>query len=174
MVRKGGIREQRAGFSVRHDRFLLYPTWFHEKAAELQERFRSRLAASHEARPPDGVVRVSLVASVAAVWVVDDLERLRPLRRRTVSTGRPWSRASTTATVRECKLVAVRVAMLPLPVELPEQRRYQGCVSWVALDRPLEVGSAEAVLPTDVFDDRLVSLHAALGATRAPGGNGEG
>lgn len=33
MVRKGGIREQRPGFSVRHDRFVFYPTFFHEKAS---------------------------------------------------------------------------------------------------------------------------------------------
>ena len=47
MVRKGGIREQRAGFSVRHDRFLLYPTFFHEKVNELAPRYRGEARRRH-------------------------------------------------------------------------------------------------------------------------------
>src|SRR6476469_8131766 len=58
LVRKGGIREQRAGFAVRHDRFLLYPTWFHEKSAELQPRFAERIAAASGHRPPEGIIRI--------------------------------------------------------------------------------------------------------------------
>ena len=49
MVRKGGIREQRAGFSVRHDRFLFYPTWCPEKSAELGLRFQARLEEQKKA-----------------------------------------------------------------------------------------------------------------------------
>src|SRR5919202_4202365 len=77
MVRKGGIREQRAGFAVRHDRFLLYPTFFHEKVEELAPRFAPALASAGSTRPPEGVVRIAQVATVAAVWHVTELERLR-------------------------------------------------------------------------------------------------
>ena len=79
MVRKGGIREQRAGFQVRHDRFLLYPTYFHEKAAEVAPRFVPTLDAAHARRPPEGIVRLEYVADVAAVWTVSDLDRLRAI-----------------------------------------------------------------------------------------------
>ena len=58
MVRKGGIRERRAGFDVRHDRFLLYPTFFHEKIAELAERFRPSLECVHANRPPEGTIEM--------------------------------------------------------------------------------------------------------------------
>ena len=68
MVRKGGIREQRAGFSVRHDRFLLYPTFFHEKRAELQPRFARRLDEGVAERPAAGTIRIAHVADVVAVW----------------------------------------------------------------------------------------------------------
>src|SRR5688572_28479284 len=79
MVRKGGIREQRAGFAVRHDRFLLYPTFFHEKAQELADRFRDRLASADGRRPPEGVIRLEQVADVVAVWQVQELDRLRAI-----------------------------------------------------------------------------------------------
>src|SRR3954470_15934331 len=73
MVRKGGIREQRAGFDVRHERFLLYPTFFHEKEVEVAPRFRPTLATSHAARPPEGRIRLATLAEVVAVWRVTEL-----------------------------------------------------------------------------------------------------
>ena len=56
MIRKGGIRERRAGFDVRHHRFLLYPTFFHEKLNELDVRFHPTLDVGrvpfHQHLPP--------------------------------------------------------------------------------------------------------------------------
>ncbi|HEY0971439.1 MAG TPA: DUF1802 family protein [Gemmatimonadales bacterium] len=163
MVRKGGIREQRTGFSVRHDRFLLYPTWFHEKAAELQPRFRARLEHAHAGRPAEGIVRIELLAEVAAVWRVGDLE---PLRAVEDEHGLAWPAVESRFHYRDnpgVQVVAVRVYRLPDAVELEERRRYQGCVSWVALDEELDVSGATPVLEGDAFSSRLDALREALG-----------
>jgi hypothetical protein len=163
MVRKGGIREQRAGFAVRHDRFLLYPTYFHEKSAELQPRFAGRVGAATATRPPDGVVRIAHVADVAAVWHVRDLERLRaidPLH------GMAWPAVVSRFEYRgnpEVRVVAVRVSRLPISHDIPEARRYQGCVSWVELDHAIDVSSAVPVLPPPALADRVTVLSDALG-----------
>lgn len=164
MVRKGGIREQRAGFSVRHDRFLLYPTFFHEKEAELQPRFREQLAASHAAQPQAGTVRLALLATVAGVWKVDDLEALRGIER---EHGLAWDAVASRFHYRNrpgVQVVAVRVARLPHAVTVPEERRYLGCVSWVALDDPVDVRGAVPVLDGDGFAARFETLRRALGA----------
>lgn len=163
MVRKGGIREQRAGFSVRHGRFLLYPTYFHEKQAELAPRLLPRLEESHTARPAEGMVRIEHVANVAAVWRVESLE---PLRRIEGTHGLAWSAVESRFDYRGVPLVqvvAVRVARLASPVEIEERRRYQGCVSWVALDDAVNVAGAVPVLADAPFADRLAALRAALG-----------
>jgi hypothetical protein len=163
MVRKGGIREQRAGFSVRHDRFLLYPTYFHEKAAELAPRLLPRLEAAHAERPADGSVRIELVADVAAVWRVESLE---PLRRIEGAHGLAWGAVESRFRYRDRPLVhvvAVRIARLASPSEIPEQRRYQGCVSWVALDEEVDTAGAAPVLADASFAARLEELRAALG-----------
>src|SRR3954464_13035655 len=78
-VRKGGIREQRAGFAVRHERFVLYPTYFHEKAAEMAPWLAPTLEAAHARQPAAGIIRVELVAEVAGVWSVAALDPLRAL-----------------------------------------------------------------------------------------------
>ena len=167
MVRKGGIREQRAGFAVRHERFLLYPTYFHEKSAELQPRFAARVGPAATTRPPEGVIRLSHTADVAAVWHVRDLERLRaiePLH------GMAWPAVVSRFEYRgnpEVRVVAVLVSRLPASHDVPETRRYQGCISWVELDHPIDVSAAVPVLPRDALTDRIASLAAALGEPEA-------
>src|SRR5687768_2841453 len=134
MVRKGGIREQRAGFAVRHDRFLLYPTFFHAREEELAPRFRGTLSSTTSTQPSSGTVRFSLVADAAAVWHVDALDVLRAIEE---DHGLAWPAVESRFHYRGVpgvQVVAVRVARLPRAVEVPEIRRYAGCVSWVELD----------------------------------------
>jgi hypothetical protein len=104
MVRKGGIREQRAGFSVRHDRFVLYPTFFHEKVGELAPRFRESLEEAHGMRPDEGTVRIAHVADVVGLWTVTELESLRAIDNEHGLAWSPSSRAFTTVTTRWYRL----------------------------------------------------------------------
>ncbi|HVE77863.1 MAG TPA: DUF1802 family protein [Gemmatimonadaceae bacterium] len=170
LVRKGGIREQRKGFAVRHERFLLYPTFFHEKVEEVAPRFRGRLAATQETRPAEGTVRLSLVADVAAVWRVTTLEALRAIDQehglaRSAAESRFHYRG-----VPEVRVVAARVRALPVPVVVVEARRYAGCVSWVALDDAVDVAGASPVVDDTAFARRLSVLRAALGEPEAAAG----
>jgi hypothetical protein len=163
MVRKGGIREQRAGFAVRHDRFVLYPTYFHAREPELAPRFRETLAVSEAAQPPSGIVRLSLVADVAAVWHVRALGALGAIDN---EHGLVWSAVESRFNYRAVPgvhVVAVRVSRLPTPADVPEIRRYAGCVSWVELDEDVDIGGAVPVLDDRAFDARLARLHSALG-----------
>ena len=163
MVRKGGIREQRAGFTVRHDRFLLYPTWFHEKGSELQPRFRDRLERHDSARPTDGVIRIAHVASVSAVWHVRDLDALRGIE---AHHGLAWPAVVSRFEYRgrpEVRVVAVRLARLAHVQDVPETRRYQGCVSWVELDGAIDVSDAAPVVADAEHEARLADIMRALG-----------
>ncbi|HEX5436734.1 MAG TPA: DUF1802 family protein [Gemmatimonadaceae bacterium] len=163
LVRKGGIREQRAGFSVRHQRFLLYPTYFHEREGELAPRFVAALPASHAHQPPGGLVRLRYVADAAAVWRVSALEPLHAIE---MEYGLSWSAVQSRFAYRNAPgvhVIAARVAQLPEELEIPEARRYGGCVSWVALDHGVEVANATPVMPTQPFAQRLAQLREALG-----------
>ena len=167
LVRKGGIREQRAGFGVRHDRFVFYPTFFHERDGELARRFRDTLATSHASQPPAGIVRLSLVADVAAVWQVRDLDRLRAIE---ADHGLAWEAVEARFNYRGVpgvSVVAVRAARFPSPLDVPEARRYAGCVSWVELDEDVDVGGARPVLDDASFEGRLTRLRSALGEASA-------
>jgi hypothetical protein len=142
MIRKGGIREQRAGFSVRHDQFLLYPTFFHENPDDLAERFRKRLPLSHAWRPEAGTVVLTHLARVRAHWHVTDLDKLRIIDG---EHGLSWKAVEERFHYRNkpgVHVIALDVLALPDPVCLPEARRYAGCVSWVELDHDVDVSRA--------------------------------
>jgi hypothetical protein len=163
MVRKGGIRERRAGFAVRHDRFLLYPTFFHEREGELARRFRPQLATAHAAQPPARVVRLSLVADVAAAWHVHDLDALRAIES---DHGLAWEAVESRFNYRGVPgvwVVAARVSRLRAVTDLPEARRYAGCVSWVELDDDVDVSGAQPVIDAMTFEARLERMLGALG-----------
>ena len=164
MIRKGGIREHRAGFDVRHDRFLLYPTFFHEKLDELDPRFHPLLESVHAGTPPAGTIELRHIASVAAVWQVTELDRLRAID---AEHGLTWGAVESRFRYRDdprVHVVAVRLAKLPSMVSLPEVRRYTGCVSWVKLDRDVPVSGATPVIADDIFAARMRALEHALGA----------
>jgi hypothetical protein len=162
MIRKGGIREQRAGFSMRHDRFLLYPTFFHEKANELAARFVSRLEASHSRQPAEATIRIEYVADVLGVWEVSSLEALRAIDD---AHGLAWNAVESRFHYKNrpgVQVVAVRVARLPEAVIVPETRRYLGCVSWVELDDGIDVSNATPVLDDASLLMRIAALKNAL------------
>ncbi|HTE47186.1 MAG TPA: DUF1802 family protein [Gemmatimonadaceae bacterium] len=162
MVRKGGIREQRAGFSVRHERFVLYPTFFHEKENDLAPRFIRDLADSHARRPADGTIRIEYVADVIGVWQVMELDRLRAIES---DHGLAWSAVESRFHYKNkpgVQVVAVRVSRLAEPAIVPEIKRYQGCVSWVELDGAVDLTNATPMLDDASLITRLAALRSAL------------
>ena len=164
MVRKGGIREQRAGFSVRHDRFVLYPTFFHEKVGELAPRFRENLEEAHGMRPDEGTIRITHVADVVGLWTVTELEKLRAIDN---DHGLAWNAVESRFHYRDnpvVQVVAVRISALKEPVVVPELRRYQGCVSWVALENPVAVADAIPAVDDAELRTRVARIEDALGA----------
>lgn len=163
MIRKGGIREQRAGFSVRHDRFVLYPTFFHEKANELAPRYAPQLEASHARKPDAGTIRIECVADVVGLWQVQELETLRAIEG---EHGMAWPAIESRFHYKNrpgVQVIAVRVSRLPEPVIVPETRRYLGCVSWVELDEPIDVSNATPVLDDASLMMRVARLKNVLG-----------
>lgn len=157
LVRKGGIRETRAGFVVRHDRFLLYPTYFHESDTGLAPRLLQTFNPQ-PAPPAPGVVHVTHVAQVAHVW---HAAALGPLRLIEDEHPLAWSAVESRFHYRGTpgvQVVALRVAKLPTPADVPELPRYRGCVSWVELGQDVDVAGAVPVVADAEFNQRVASI----------------
>ena len=169
MVRKGGIRDrdqQGTGFSLRHGRFVLYPTRFHQSTEQLSESLVARLERSHAAMEPSGHVRIEYVAHAAISVTVTDVARLALVRH---EFGLSLSALESRFYYRQpgVTLSALRVERLRQPVVIPELRRYGGCVSWLELDDdiPCNVDDVAPVVGEREFQERLSALVPALQLT---------
>ncbi|CAM3574375.1 DUF1802 family protein [Deinococcus frigens] len=157
LLRKGGIMETHDGFEVEHRRFLLYPTFLHQNAAELQPQYLPLLRPD----PAPGQIVLPALAEVLAVQKVESLAaalRLEPLQalnagaieRRFHYRNRPWIHA-----------LLLRVCPLNAPLVVTETPDLLGCVSWVPLgDVKVEVG--EAALATSELAARRKELERTL------------
>ena len=163
MIRKGGIREQRAGFAVRHDRFLLYPTFFHENSEELAPQVREKLSLSHATQPPAGMLDLTHVAVVRAQWRVTDLESLRAIDG---EHGLSWKAVESRFHYRNnpgVHVIAVELFALPKAVRIAEEKRYLGCVSWVELDNEIDLTGALPVHSANALEMRIARMRGVLG-----------
>ena len=137
------------------------------KLVPVQPRFAARTA--NTARPPAGTIRVTHVAEVAAVWHVRELEPLRAIE---AEHGLAWPAVQSRFEYKgrpEVRVVAVRVLRLPAVHDVPETRRYQGCVSWVELDAAIDVAGASPVCSEQDLRARVETLAGVLGEPEREG-----
>ena len=155
LLRKGGILEKRDGFELEHREFFLFPTLHHQSKA--------RPAGHNPTGAPAGdKVELSLYAEVESDIHVEDLDRIRRLEGLHAV---PWEDVEKRFNYRTPGLhvLALRVHRLSNPSVIPNIAAYDGCVSWVELDRDLAVGTSGAVLDDELFRERIDRLKSALG-----------
>jgi hypothetical protein len=130
-IRKGGLREDGRHFTVRSNRFWLYPTVEHQKAELLKPAYARWV---DDPPPPAGVVRLAGWAEVVGVAVVTEPDVLDHLdgkviwTRDYVESRFSWKRRD------PLQVLALRAHRLDEPIEVPLREEYVGCTSWVEID----------------------------------------
>src|ERR1044071_889562 len=133
ILRKGGISEGRSGFQVEHNRFLLFPTLFHQQRESVQPAAQLRYDALAPMLSLERV-QIEFLAEVVDWKFVDSLEAALRLhgqhiwREEVIRERFDWGQS------KSIYAMAVRVSRLRQPVELPMRAEYGGCKSWVELD----------------------------------------
>jgi hypothetical protein len=164
IFRKGGISEGSSGFQVEHDRFVLFPTLFHQQRdlviPSAQARYdvlASKLSAS--------TVKIEFCATVVDWKRIDSLETALQLRGQHIWRDEVVSERFERGS-RTVYAMALRVYRLPLSAEVPMMPHYGGCKSWVELDTPILVSGAEPVLSEEDFKTRFRDFENVLGPAR--------
>ena len=152
LLRKGGIHEGRAGFSFKHERFVLFPTRFHAQAEQLREPFSP---SGGEWEPGD---EVPLGYFVEAAWartltdwgVVQELAPYHIWSEELVKERFAWGEESSI----HCALVRVKKASVKWSLEYA--KKYGGCRTWVSLPEPPEgwESSLESVVSDELFEEK--------------------
>ncbi len=164
LLRKGGIAETGGEFALEHTRFWLYPTYTHQQRAGVRPEALPLLQEAEAEKPPEGVVRLSHFGEVSGIYRVRDLTLALLL-----SHLHLWSdktvRARFTHRSPGINVIPVRVFRAAQAIELPLTRHYEGCKSWVELERELPTEGAKPVLSDEDFRDVQRSLDLLLNPT---------
>ncbi len=162
ILRKGGIAEEGGQFRPEHDRFLLYPTHFHEQhRVGIKPNLLPMLETVEREKPSAGTIRFTHFAEVVEVFQVLEVEKALALNEL-----HGWTAEEVTKRFHYRKpglfVLAVRVFRLPLSIERAERPEYAGCKSWVALEEAISIEGASAVLDREAFAAILSQVKAAL------------
>jgi len=162
LIRKGGIEEIKGGFQVTHREFWLFPTYVHQKAADLVPAVHAEFEEVQAAQPPADTVPFQLFATVEHVVKAMDLDRLRTLEGHHILS---WDCIASRFTYRNkpgVHVMTVRVYRRPEAITLQNTPRYDGCVSWVDLDEALSTEGCTPVLSDAEFTARLADIRGRL------------
>src|SRR5882724_1751971 len=118
ILRKGGISEGRSGFQIEHNRFLLFPTLFHQQRESVQPVAQIRYDALAPKLSPS-LVRFEFFVEVVDWKLLESLEAALRLRGQHIWREEVIRERFEWGKIQNIYAVAVRVFRLPLPVELP-------------------------------------------------------
>jgi hypothetical protein len=164
ILRKGGIAEPSGAFEIEHTRFWLFPTYLHQDKNGLQEEAWPLLERAEAQRPKAGIVPLSHFAEVTGIYRILDLPLALVLQHLHL-----WSKETVARRfayrVPGLLVLVVRVWRVPQVIELPDTEYYQGCRSWVELERELPTEGARPVLSEEDLQDVHRQLDVLLNPT---------
>ena len=134
LLRKGGILEYRQGFKVKHDRFLLFPTYEHQSKDHLQEDYATRLDEVLKDQPASGTSRITSYAEAVESKEITDRILLK-----TLSKYHIWNESYVNARIdynpqKPMSVVLLRTFKLDRPLLIENKSEWVGCRSWIPLD----------------------------------------
>lgn len=151
ILRKGGILEYRQGFEVKHEKFLMFPTFEHQYADSLQDDWRNSLDEIVAQAPNPGFTRLSSYAEAVDVREITNRSLLKKLEKFHV-----WNESYVNARMdynpsKPMSVILLRVFKLENPIDIENKQEWAGCRSWVPLDIDV-TSSATPVLDDSQFE----------------------
>ena len=164
ILRKGGIAEGVVGFSFEHRDFYLFPTWFHGQVGKIRKESLSLLEQAPAELVLSFAATVEWSGMVADRDAVHRLEQLHVLDSSVIEERFEYGSGKDGGGYSHggmgIHVAFVRVYRLEPPVNLPMEKSYGGCRSWVKLPE-IEAEAMVSVL-SDEEHGRRKELFAQL------------
>lgn len=159
-VRKGGIREKR--FDVPSRACFLFPTYLHQSVETIQPRYRAALEQVLQRQPTDGKLHLRYFAEITDVIPIDAPTRLDGLEPHVIWTPAYVEQRFRWRPRQPLQLLLLRTYRLPDDVTIDLLPSYNGCSSWVTLERPVATAGAVPALGDDGYETERAMVRAAV------------
>jgi hypothetical protein len=134
LLRKGGIMEYRQGFEVKHDEFLLFPTFEHQSKESIQPDYLSGLYSVLQNTPINGKNRITSYAKVVDIREVSDKSVLQKLEKYHIWNDRYVNIRMDYNSKRPMSVILLRVYKMDNPIEVDIKPEWAGCKSWIPIE----------------------------------------
>jgi hypothetical protein len=134
LLRKGGILEYRRGFEVKHDKFLLFPTFEHQSKVHLQADYAEKLDQVLKNQPAEGSNKITAYAQAVEIKEITDRAALKLVEKYHV-----WNESYVNARMdynpkKPMSVILLRVFKLGKSIIVDTKPEWAGCKSWIPLD----------------------------------------
>ena len=131
LLRKGGIMEYREGFQVKHNSFMLYPTFEHQLKESIQSDYARKLDMILQEQRADNKITITSYARALAVKQIDDSSLLSKLQKYHIWNEQYVNVRMNYNPKKPIQAVLLRVYKLENPIEAEVRPEWLGCKSWL-------------------------------------------
>ena len=168
LVRKGGISEETRDFRIQTERFLLFPTYEHQRRDLLQPPFQAALdAVLAEARDPSRL-RLDTWAELTDLFEVTESAQVEALAPFYCFSEQYAEERLRWRPRKPLLIMAVRAYRLASPLEIDALPEYGGCKSWLTLPADVTRDDLTPALDDATYAAQIAAVREALG--RVPSG----
>jgi hypothetical protein len=164
LLRKGGIYESSGEFELEHRRFILYPTFVHQKLAMLKPEVRGDFQP--RAAEPE-TITLEVAAEVTDIIQLASRDQLRDLDAEHVWTPPLIEMRFAYRPENPLYLLIARAYRLSSAVTVRNTPAYAGCKSWVPLEEAIDARGATPVIADDRFEQRRRHIRETIAAAPA-------
>ncbi len=135
LLRKGGIMEYREGFELKHDKFMLFPTFEHQSKDSIKQDYHKKFdSLTLENNAEKEYIDLNLFGSVMDVKEIKNKEILKKLY-----TYHIWNEQYVDFRMnynpsKPMSVLFLRVYKLKEPLKVNIKKEWAGCKSWVNMD----------------------------------------
>jgi hypothetical protein len=147
---------------MEHQRFLLFPTLFHQQRESVIPAAQARFDQIAPNFPPPDRLRLEWFAEVAAERQLHSHAQAGVLRGQHVWRDEVIAQRFDWGKDKSIFALAVRVFHLPETIEIPLLPAHGGCKSWIELDQEIPTDGAKPALADSAFEAKLNRYIAAL------------
>ena len=142
LLRKGGIMEYKQGFEIKHNKFLLFPTFEHQSKEYIQPDYIDNLdiILQHQLTDPyhptanSGRNKLTLYAKVIDVKEVNDKSIIRKLEKYHIWNDRYVNSRMDYNPKKPISVLLLRVYKMNNPIEVDIIPEWAGCRSWISVE----------------------------------------
>jgi hypothetical protein len=134
LLRKGGILEYKQGFEVKHEKFLLFPTFEHQSKDHLQSDYAAKLDDVLKEQATAGSNVMTSYAEVVDIKEITNRAALKSLEKYHI-----WNESYVNARMdynpqKPMSVMLLRVFKLDKPISVDTKAEWAGCKSWIPVD----------------------------------------